>query len=268
MQASTKTSGLVMAADFLKTWLRVATPKGAPATVAVLTERRGQRAVVAHAIRKTVLDHFVGADIIASIGGLKKAAAVIRNALPADKIARSGDFGEILATEYVDQATEYHVPIRRLRYKDDRKMAMRGDDVLGFVLAEKPVRILKVESKSRIALTKTVLQEASDGLCRHQGRPNPSTLSFISRRLRERANHDFAELIERLQESEIPLRTIEHLIFTLSANDPAALMQLHATSPIRDIMRRLTGCVIKDHSSFISQVYDSAMREGSDDGDS
>jgi len=217
------------------------------------------------AIRDTVLDHLVSADIIESIGGLKKAATIIRNSLPLSKISRSGDFGEIMATEFVEQATEYSVPVRRLRYKDDRSVAMRGDDVLGFQFDQVPPKVLKTESKSRANLTNAVVKEASDGLCRHQGRPNPSTLSFISRRLREMDQHDLAELIEELQESDIPLASISHLIFTLSGNDPANVLVSEAKSPIKAISRQLAGCLIPDHASFIAQVFDTLIG-GSADG--
>jgi len=211
------------------------------------------------AIRETVVDHLIGAEIIQSIGGFKKAAGVIRNSIPVTKISRSGDFGEIMATEFVEQATEYSVPILRLRYKDDRNMAMRGDDVLGFEFDKSPPRVLKVEAKSRASLTSAVVKDASDGLCRHQGRPNPSTLSFISRRLRETGKDDLAEIIEGLQESDISLASVSHLIFTLSGNDPATLLASHAKSPIPGISRRLAGCIIADHASFIGQVFDGVV---------
>ncbi len=39
--------------------------------------------------------------------------------------------GEILATEFIEFQTEFRIPVRRLRYKDGREMALRGDDFLG-----------------------------------------------------------------------------------------------------------------------------------------
>ena len=41
----------------------------------------------------------------------------------------SGDLGEISSRpELVEEELGLRVPVRRLRYKDDRNMAMRGDD--------------------------------------------------------------------------------------------------------------------------------------------
>ena len=88
--------------------------------------------------------------MIEKIGGYKKAAHVVKNRLPTGKAIRSGDLGEILATEYVDQETNSRVPIKRLRYKDDQQMAMRGDDVIAVRPGPKRMtQVLKVEAKSR-----------------------------------------------------------------------------------------------------------------------
>jgi hypothetical protein len=247
-------------AGFITTWLKENKPAGAPGNLVLLTERAKQRPIVEEAVRSTVVDHLVGAKIVEQIGGMKKAAAVIRNAFPTSKRARSGDIGEIIATEYVDQATAYTVPVRRLRFKDDRGMAMRGDDVLAFEFGAAPLKILKTESKSRVALGAATAKEACDGLCRHDGRPNPSTLSFLSRRLREQGSHDLASALEKLQESDIPLGSISHLIFTLSANSPVKALSSVATSPIDGIMRQLVGCVIEDHAAFIQKVFDALMK--------
>ena len=51
--------------------------------------------------------------------------------MPQTSRSRSGDLGEILATELVEEEIGLRVPVRRLRYKDGRNMAMRGDDFIG-----------------------------------------------------------------------------------------------------------------------------------------
>jgi len=244
--------------DFLTNWLHPKPLPDLPTNITVLEECYEHRTAAERALARTVRDHFVGIEIIKKMGGFTKAAIVVQNALPMGKITRSGDFGEILATEYVEQCTSFSVPIRRLRYKDDRTVAMRGDDVLGFDFSTTPAGVLKTEAKSRVSLTSMVIEQAAAGLQRHKGRPNPSTLSFISRRLRESNCHKLAKAIEQLQEGDIPLDSVEHLIFTLSANDPTALLAAHSDSPIKKIRRHLAGCVIKDHAQFIASVFDGA----------
>src|SRR6202011_2875140 len=63
--------------------------------------------------------------------GKPAAAALILGKLPTTKGIRSGDLGEIYATEWIDaHSGGYRAPIKRLRWKDHRNMAMRGDDVI------------------------------------------------------------------------------------------------------------------------------------------
>lgn len=63
--------------------------------------------------------------------GYKLAATILSEAMPQTARGRSGDLGEILATELVEEEIGLRVPVRRLRYKDGRNMAMRGDDFIG-----------------------------------------------------------------------------------------------------------------------------------------
>jgi hypothetical protein len=69
--------------------------------IAVWTERPGARASGLNAVRK-LGEHFVGEATKLRAGGYTKAAAVIAKSLPSDKRTRSGDLGELLATEYID----------------------------------------------------------------------------------------------------------------------------------------------------------------------
>src|SRR5260370_34474433 len=88
--------------------------------------------------------------------GKPAAAALIEGKLPTTKAIRSGDLGEIYATEWIDaHSGGYHAPIKRLRWKDHRNMAMRGEDVIGMLQdpATQRLRFLKTTAKSRVALT-------------------------------------------------------------------------------------------------------------------
>ena len=63
------------------------------------------------------------------------------------------------------------LPIKRLRWKDHRNMAMRGDDVIAILQDAQTQRLhfLKTEAKSRAALTAQVLTEARAGLDKDGG---------------------------------------------------------------------------------------------------
>lgn len=91
------------------------------------------------------------ANILESLG--KPAAATyLKSKLPTGRKARSGDLGEIIGTHYATGDLGY-AAVSRLRWKDHREMAMRGDDIIGVRLPETgPVQFLKGEAKSLASL--------------------------------------------------------------------------------------------------------------------
>lgn len=44
----------------------------------------------------------------------------------------NGTIGEAIATYYILSSTDYKIPVFKLRFSPNRKMAMHGDDILGF----------------------------------------------------------------------------------------------------------------------------------------
>lgn len=240
----------------LKDWMNYTNPIPGNDQIVVLNERKGQRSTVQKAIEETVRDHFAGLDILTRISKYKRALAFVRNKLPPGKRTRSGDFGELLASEYIDQLTEYRVPIKKLRWKDDRAMTMRGNDVIAIRrVKSKTWRVLKGESKSRAKLTPAVVTEAIEGLNQHSGRPNPSSLAFISHRLRELRRDDEAEVFEDLQSRTPKSDEVEQMVFTLSGNDPTSHLQC-AQAARTPVVRHFVGCVIPDHQPFIQTLFD------------
>ncbi|MEO7891060.1 MAG: Hachiman antiphage defense system protein HamA [Vicinamibacterales bacterium] len=242
-----------MANDLFSKWLKLSTQDE---HVAVWTEDPGARASGVKVIRKLLGEHFVGEATILQAGGYTKAAEVIANSLPADKRTRSGDLGELLATEYVDAQTEFIVPIRKLRWKSDRQMPMHGNDVVAMDPTQTPVRVLKGECKSRAALGPAVVKEAADGLDKDGGRPNPSTLAFITKRLYEENRDAEADLYRDLQcKGAITPKQVTHLIFCLCGNDPQAHLKAAPKAKRAGIRRRTAAIVINDHGAFIKKVF-------------
>ncbi|WP_258960707.1 DUF1837 domain-containing protein, partial [Klebsiella pneumoniae] len=92
--------------------------------------------------------------------------------MPQTSRSRSGDLGEILATELVEEEIGLRVPVRRLRYKDGRNMAMRGDDFIGagYDGNGEKLWLLKGEAKSNRVLGKATVTSARKVLNRDNGR--------------------------------------------------------------------------------------------------
>lgn len=117
--------------------------------VPLFKERANARAAGLKELKDLLVAHFVGEETVLKMGGYAKAANTIRNSLPTTKRTQSGDLGELIATEYVDAQTPFSVPIRKLRWKSDRKMPMHGNDVVAVEKRSgRRVRVLKGESKS------------------------------------------------------------------------------------------------------------------------
>lgn len=240
--------------ELFQKWLQAAAVK-AHAAVNVYTERPGARTFGLKSLKKLLADHFVGEGTILQAGGYSKSAAIIANSLPTNKRTRSGDLGELLATEYLNSETGFKVPIKKLRWKSDREMAMHGNDVIGVDTKDGSVRVMKGECKSRTAFTKATVDEAAASLDQHNGRPNPSTLAFITKRLYEEKRDAEAKVFQDLQcASTIPAKNLNHIVFALAGNDPSIDLA-NCPKSKHGIKRRGAAIVINDHGAFVAAVY-------------
>lgn len=222
--------------------------------VVTLTERDGMRDAALEAIQQAIRDHFYGTDLLAAME-FPASVQAVRDALPTTKMIRSGDLGEIFATEYVAGRTEFLVPLKRLRYKDDRDMAMRGTDVVGLRHVDGRPHVLKVEAKSRETIQAAVVVEACDTLVEHDCRPKPATIAFVARMLRREGRDADAAAFEDLQARQPRYEEMAHMVFVLSGNDPVPALRAQAgpRAPILD--RRFVGLRIADHQAFIENVF-------------
>jgi hypothetical protein len=219
-------------------------------------EQEGTQTAGLGLLKPLVADHFVGESTVMKLGGYEKAAAVIQNSLPTNKRTRSGDLGELLATEYVNSQTEFTVPIKKLRWKSDRQMPMHGNDVLGLNYNSNPRRLLKCECKSREQFGDSAVKEASDGLDGFDGRPNPSTLAFITKRLLEENRDNEAKMWSELQTKDLlPAKDLTQMVFALGGNDPTPALAKCPESKVNGIERKHAAIRVAGYAEFIDAVY-------------
>jgi hypothetical protein len=191
--------------------------------------------------------------------GKPAAAEFIRRKLPTSKSIKSGDLGEILATEFIVDQTIYEVPIKRLCWKDHRNMAMRGEDVIGIAQDPETGRLLflKTEAKSRKSLVAGVVNDARVSLDKDNGLPSAHALSFIASRLFELGNKALSDAIDdALLKHGIPPQNVKHLLFTFSENSPLAHLRTSLESYGGTIAQSSVGIRIAGHAAFIGAVYD------------
>lgn len=209
-----------------------------------------------------VPNHYTAEDRVAGILrrlGKTEAATFLEGKLPTSKSIRSGDLGEILAAEWIVTQAGYEVPIKRLRWKDHRNMAMRGDDVIGIRLNAQAngLLFLKTEAKSRVSLSAGVVAEARASLDRDGGLPSAHALAFIADRLAEHGNDGLSDAILDAQlKHGIQPHNVHHLLFTFSGNNPEAHLSRSLQTYVGDIAQWSVGLRIEGHAAFVAAVFD------------
>ena len=212
-------------------WCDQAVENVGPHALHVITARAEDAAQGSAAVAGIVPGHYAAEEQAARILrrlGRPATAAFIEGKLPTTKAIRSGDLGEILATEFIADLTPYSVPIKRLRWKDHRNMAMRGDDVIGLIRdnATGRLRFLKAEAKSRAALPAVVVALLKHGI--------------------------------------LP-QSVKHLLFTFSGNDPANHLRTSLQTYTGGIAQQCVGVRVAAHGVFVAEVYDQVIANANDD---
>ena len=236
----------------------------------VLGERDGGRVAVQADLMERVRAHYDDprhiADDIAELG-FPGAAAILRERLPTDARTRSGEVGEILATEFVEHQTGFRIPVRRLRYKDGREMALRGDDFLGIEEVDGRLAYLKGEAKSGQAMAAGVINAARARLNDDDGRPTPISLLFVADRLLEGSEEDEAlgrQIRNAVGRGTIRARDVTHGLFTLTGNDRRADLEADLAGAGGDHGHISVNLRINDHQEFIAWIYEEAENLGND----
>ena len=235
-----------------------------------LVETDGGRDAIRDRLAETMRSHYerldrIGDDIARL--GYEGAAELLRTVLPRNAKARSGELGEILATELVDEETGFCVPVRRLRYKDGREMALRGDDFIGVAYdPDDKLWLLKGEAKSNQVLGKTTISAAREALCRHDGRCTPDSLLFVANRLLESDDEDDVELGRTIRDGigtkAIQSNRVDHMLFTMSGNAPPTALKADLDGAGGDRTHYVVNLRIEDHQDFIAEMYEEAQNLG------
>lgn len=235
-----------------------------------LTGRAAHLPVGCEQLAKVLPTHYAAEERMAHVLrklGRDALARYIEEKLPTKKSARSGDLGEILASEYIAAELGYLVPIKRLRFKDHRIMAMRGEDVLAFHVdpMTSQLRILKSEAKSYATLTGAIVTKAREALDKDQGLPSNHAISFIADRAFELGLPDLADAIDKAQLlTGIPPQSVSHLLFTFSGNNPTNLLTASLRAYAGPIPQYAVGLRVTTHGTFVGAVYQMVIDNAND----
>lgn len=230
-------------------------------------EKDGGRGEIRDNLAKTIRSHYDQLERIAEDVkrlGYGGASEILKTAMPQTAKGRSGDLGEILAAELVEEEIGLRIPVRRLRYKDGRNMAMRGDDFIGagYDGAGAHLWLLKGEAKSNKVLGKATVESARKVLNRDNGRCTPDSLLFVANRLLESSDPDDNALGRDIRD-EVGLKSlradrIDHMLFTISGNGPHAALKIDLDAAGINRDHYVVNIHIEDHQDFIAAIYEEA----------
>ena len=211
-----------------------------------------------------VPEHFVAKDRYAHILGLLGklgARDFLREKLPISKSIQSGDLGEVIAINYIEEVTIWDQTVKRLRWKDHRNMAMRGDDMIAVGIDDQnKTQILKGESKSSVKLQTSIVTTARRALNSHDGRPSPHALAFVSDRLYEEGRYDIADRINLAQQKNgLNINQVSHMLFTFTGNNSENFLTADLNNYTGTIDQFSVGLRVKNHQAFIKTVYEKAL---------
>nr|WP_298411755.1 Hachiman antiphage defense system protein HamA [uncultured Halomonas sp.] len=233
----------------------------------LVTLRDGHEAVAQEKAVEILPDHYAAPEQVAHVFehlGKEAAAGYLRQKLPTKPSLRSGDLGEIFAMEYIEERTDFSVPVKRLRWRDHREMAMRGDDAIGLLpqVDGRPINFLKVEAKSEAALTTRTVTNARGALDDDGGLPSQHALAFIADRLREIGKEELSDDILKAQLVDgIAAAQVQHLLFTFSGNDPNNFLRADLNGCGDAIPQSGVGLRIADHQNFIRKIFEEVFGE-------
>lgn len=256
--------------DLFATWCTLKETVDKRKRLWVLSEKSGGRKIIHKELIQTIRSHYSNLELIAEDIerlGCGQASKILEAILPQRNTAQSGDIGEILASELVEEKTDFSIPIKRLRYKDGRDMALRGDDFIGTSKdINGNIRLLKGESKSNIKLGKTTIKKARQALNQNGGRCTPSSLLFVANELLKSDRTEDKALGRAIRDevglSSLKPSRIDHMLFTFSGNGapPALKDDLLAASANRN--QYSVNLHVPDHSDFIKETYEKVRKLG------
>lgn len=187
--------------DLIHRWLNAAgDPRYTTFPCTVLTETAGIRAAVEKPLSETIFIHHSDPEIarkkLAHLGYPKLSEALDRR--PKAHNTRLGNFGEVVASEFLRQLKGYDIPVYRLRYNTNDESSPKGDDVLAFEFADKARGIkdtvIVAEVKVRGEFKSDVVKEAHNAL-KKGFRPRPKSFAFVVEILYREKRTTEAELL-------------------------------------------------------------------------
>jgi hypothetical protein len=180
---------------------------------------------------------------------------------PRTENTRKGNFGEIVASEYLSQALGYEIPVYRLRYNPNPEQSMKGDDVLAFKFGNEDGlgrEIVVGESKTRTDFSSNAVEEAYEQLAISCRRPHPISLEFVADHLALEGKQDKADAVLSFLNLYAPNKpTKRWLLFLVTGNrphDPFGCLQTQEEEIIENLVA--VNLSVDNLSAWINRLFE------------
>ncbi len=180
------------------------------------------------------------------------------NSRPQKDRTRKGNFGEILACEYLSSVENFDIPVMRFRWNPNPDESMRGEDALAFKFSEsenEPSEICVVEAKVQSTLNKTLTGKA----VRVQlgDRKFPRSIKFVSSHLRQQGEVEKATAVMEFLNSLSPfIHTRSDFLMLVTGNQPENPFEVIAEIELADMQLTATHLHLSDLSEFINALFE------------
>lgn len=233
-------------------------------TVTWLREFDGKRRAIVKPLSETVFLHHNDPTIakkkLARLGYPKLSAEIDRR--PKSHNTRLGNFGEVLASEFLRQLRGYDVPVYRLRYNTNDDSSPKGDDVLAFEFADRARgtkdSVIVAEVKVRSDFKSAVVEDAREAL-RKGFRPRPKSFQFVVDMLFQEGRDDKAnrllDLSRKFGKHRLSRRSCLFLVTGNKPDDPFDGLVGRRLPPRLEAVHLTLG----DLTPFINELFDAEV---------
>ena len=176
---------------------------------------------------------------------------------------RKGNFGEILACEYLEYVEGYEIPVKRFRYNPHPNLSMRGEDALAFQFGDangQNRKICVVESKVQNRFNVTNTRNAvQDQLAT---RKYIVSIMFVSQVLWDKGEKDKSRAVREFINRTMPNAPIRNdFLMLITGNNPENPFDVITQIDLAGVNLTATNLSLENLSGFVKDLYEAEIDE-------
>lgn len=226
-----------------------------------LSERDGARTAIFQSLAQAVIfyhnDPSEFSEIVARLGYSE--ASLLLDKRPKQDRTRKGNFGEIVACEYLRQVEGFELPVYRLRWNTNPDTSMRGEDAITFKFGNldgtgREICVTEAKVMSRFR-RQTVLEAHEQLFSEH--RPRANSIPFIYSHLRQQGQIEKANAVLDFLDKTLPNPPVRrNFLMVITGNVPRDPFRV--IEECDPVVSNLTACRLSltQLDDFISELFE------------